>query len=200
MNPEILAGPIKLYHAPVGEAEPLPPSDAPGGPWTLIADNSLNPNADPQVSKDGLNVAITDERDEIEVMNSLYPVKEYRTSARKKFEVKLKDMRLETLALLIGNAVVDTAAVTGVKGYRRLSSEMSFIVPEYALLVVGYAPYEVDEDDYGLNYWEPRVTFKGPGAYDHKLSTPIDVTLMINCLVHPTLGLGYTTANYAAAL
>ena len=98
MYAEILAGPIKIYRAVVGTPEPLPPSDSPPAAWTLVSDNT-------QYTKDGLNVAMTDERDEIEVMNKLYPIKEYRTSARKKFEVKLKDMKIETLALLLGNAM-----------------------------------------------------------------------------------------------
>ena len=66
MYAEILAGPIKIYRAQVGTAEPLPPSDSPPVAWTLVSDNT-------QYSKDGLNVAMTDERDEIEVMNKLYP-------------------------------------------------------------------------------------------------------------------------------
>ena len=148
-------------------------------------------------TKDGLNIAMTDERDEVEVMNELYPVEEFLTSARQKFEVKLKDMKLETLAMLLGNTIADTAATATDKGYRRLSTQKSFRTPKYAILVVGYTPYEALAGEYGLNYWAPRVTFKGPGAFDHKLSTPIDLKLMINCLVHPTLGLGYTTANYA---
>lgn len=190
MYAEILAGPIKIYRAAVGTAEPVPPSASPPSPWSLISDNT-------QYSKDGLNVAMTDERDEIEVMNKLYPVKEYRTSARKKFEVKLKDMKIETLALLLGNAVAETAPTKSAKGYRRVSNEMGFILPEHALLVVGHSPYDDEEGNYGLNYWAPRCTFKGPGAFDHKLSVPSELTLMINCLIHPTLGLGYTTANYA---
>ena len=108
MYAEILAGPIKIYRAQVGTAEPLPPSDNPPVAWTLVSDNT-------QYSKDGLNVAMTDERDEIEVMNKLYPIKEYRTSARKKFEVKVKDMKIETLALLLGNAVLETAPPTPTK-------------------------------------------------------------------------------------
>ena len=119
MNAEILAGPIKLYYADVGTAEPVPPTASPPSTtWMLVAENSEEPDADPQVSKDGLNVAMTDERDEIEVMNNLYPVKEYRTSARKKFEVKLKDMRIETLALLLGNTMVQTAPTATDAGYR----------------------------------------------------------------------------------
>ena len=38
---------------------------------------------------------------------------------------------------------------------------MTFTVPEYALLVVGHTPYEEEEGNYGMNYWAPRVTFKG---------------------------------------
>ena len=189
MFAEILAGPIKIYRAPVGTPEPLPPSASPPETWTLVSDNT-------QYTKDGLNVAMTDERDEIEVMNKLYPIKEYRTSARKKFEVKLKDMKIETLALLLGNTLVQTAPTENDKGYRRVSNEMSFVVPEHGLLVVGHSPYDEEEGNYGLNYWAPRVTYKGPGNYDHKLSVPSELTLMINCLIHPTLGLGYTTANY----
>ena len=53
-------------------------------------------------SKDGLNIAMTDEREEVEVMNELYPIDEFITSARQKFEVKLKDMTIETLAHAAG--------------------------------------------------------------------------------------------------
>ena len=192
MYAEILAGPIKIYRAVVGMPEPLPPSDSPPAAWTLVSDNT-------QYTKDGLNVAMTDERDEIEVMNKLYPIKEYRTSARKKFEVKLKDMKIETLALLLGNPMIQTDPTATMKGYRRVSNEMSFIVAEHALLVVGHSPYDDEEGKYGLNYWAPRCTFKGPGKFDHQLSVPSELNCMINTLVHPTLGLGYTTANYTPA-
>ena len=189
MYAEILAGPIKIYRAVVGTPEPLPPSDSPPAAWTLVSDNT-------QYTKDGLNVAMTDERDEIEVMNKLYPIKELRKSARKKFEVKLKDMKIETLALLLGNPMIQTDPTATMKGYRRVSNEMSFLVAEHALLVVGHSPYDDEEGEYGLNYWAPRCTFKGPGKFDHQLSVPSELNCMINTLVHPTLGLGYTTANY----
>ena len=155
MYAEILAGPIKIYRAVVGSPEPLPPSDSPPAAWTLVSDNT-------QYTKDGLNVAMTDERDEIEVMNKLYPIKEYRTSARKKFEVKLKDMKIETLALLLGNPMIQTDPTATMKGYRRVSNEMSFIVAEHALLVVGHSPYDDEEGEYGLNYWAPRVHLQRP--------------------------------------
>ena len=161
MYAEILAGPIKIYTAMVGTVEPLPPSEDPSG-WDLLADDSEMGNC-PQYTKDGLNVSMTDERDEIEVMNKLYPVKEYRTSARKKFEVKLKDMRLQTLAMLLGNAVENEPATSSEKGYYRVSNEMSFIVPEYALVVVGHSPYEEEEGNYGLNYWGTARHLQGAG-------------------------------------
>ena len=196
---EVIAGPIQIYRAPVGTAEPLPPSDSPPSPWVLVGGTQASDDVQ-TYSKDGLNIAMTDEREEVEVMNELYPIEEFITSARQKFEVKLKDMTIETLALLLGNTHVDTPAVSGVKGYHRVSTQKVFRPPKYAILVVGYTPYDDLEGEVGMNYWAPRVTFKGPGAFDRKLSTPSEVTLMINCLVHPTLGLGYTTANYAPAI
>ena len=197
---EVIAGPIQIYRAPVGTAEPLPPSNTPpAATWTLVGGTQATDEVQ-TYSKDGLNIAMTDEREEVEVMNELYPIDEFITSARQKFEVKLKDMTIETLALLLGNTYVDTPAVSGAEGYRRVSTQKVFRPPKHAILVVGYTPYDDLEGEVGMNYWAPRVTFKGPGAFDRKLSTPADVTLMINSLVHPTLGVGHVTANYAAAL
>ena len=199
---EVIAGPVKLYRAEVGTAEPLPPTDTPDlNIWTLIGGTQATD--DVQIySKDGLNIAMTDEREEVEVMNELYPIDEFITSARQKFEIKLKDMTIQTLGMLIGNTVVDEAPTASDKGYYRTSTQKVFRPPKHAILVVGFTPYDDLEDDAegGMNYWAPRVTFKGPGAFDRKLSTPADVTLMINSLVHPTLGIGYATANYAPTL
>ncbi len=198
---EVIAGPIQIYRAPVGTAEPLPPSDSPPSPWVLVGGTQATDEVQ-TYSKDGLNIAMTDEREEVEVMNELYPIDEFITSARQKFEVKLKDMTIQTMGMLIGNTVVDTPATASDKGYYRTSTQKVFRPPKHAILVVGFTPYDDLEDDAegGMNYWAPRVTFKGPGAFDRKLSTPADVTLMVNCMVHPTLGLGYTTANYAPTI
>ena len=198
---EVIAGPVKLYRAPVGTAEPLPPSDTPPAPWVLIGGTQASDEVQ-TYSKDGLNIAMTDEREEVEVMNELYPIDEFITSARQKFEIKLKDMTIQTLGMLIGNAVVDEPATASDKGYYRTSTQKVFRPPKHAILAVGFTPYDDLEDDAegGMNYWAPRVTFKGPGAFDRKLSTPADVMLMINCLVHPTLGIGYATANYAPTI
>ena len=199
---EVIAGPIQIYRAAVGTPEPLPPSNTPPMPtWTLVGGTQATDDVQ-TYSKDGLNIAMTDEREEVEVMNELYPIDEFITSARQKFEIKLKDMTIDTLALLLGNDVDLTAPTASDKGYRRVSTQKVFRPPKYAILVVGFTPYDDLENDAegGMNYWAPRVTFKGPGAFDRKLSTPADVTLMINCLVHPTLGVGYVTANYLPTL
>ena len=194
---EVIAGPIQIYQAPFGTAEPLPPTDTPPSPpWLLVGGTQASDDVQ-TYSKDGLNIAMTDEREEVEVMNELYPIDEFITSARQKFEVKLRDMTIETLALLLGNPAVQTGPTATAKGYKRVSTQKTFRPPKFAILVVGFTPYNALEGEVGMNYWAPRVTFKGPGAFDRKLSTPSDVTLMINCLVHPTLGLGYVTANYA---
>ena len=105
---EVIAGPIQIYRAPVGTVEPLPPSDMPPAPWALIGGTQATDEVQ-TYSKDGLNIAMTDEREEVEVMNELYPIDEFITSARQKFEVKLKDMTIETLALLLGNSLAQTA-------------------------------------------------------------------------------------------
>ena len=198
MIAEILAGPIKIYYADAGTVEPVPPSDSPPSTtWNLIGGSGTTPHAFELYGKDGLTVNMTDERNEVEVMNELYPIEEFITSARQTFEVKLKDMKLATLGLLLGNTPVSEPATATAKGYWRVSTQKVFRPKKYAFLAVGQTPYDALEGEVGLNYWAPNVTFKGPGSFTHMLSTEIDLTLMINCLIHPTLGLGYVTANYA---
>ena len=73
-------------------------------------------------------------------------------------------MKIETLALLLGNAVLETAPTNTAKGYRRVSNEMTFAVPEHGLLVVGHSPYDDEEGNYGLNYWAPRCHLQRAGG------------------------------------
>ena len=137
MLAEILAGPIKIYYADEGTAEPLPPTDSPPtANWTLIGGNGTADEVE-LYSKDGLTVSNTDERNEVEVMNELYPLEEFITSARRTFEIKLKDMKIETLGLLLGNAVVSEAATATAKGYYRVSNQKTFKPPKHAFLAVG---------------------------------------------------------------
>ena len=189
---ELVAGPIKLYYAPQGTSEPLPPTGSPPSPWQLIGDTE-------NYSGDGLAISMSEETNEIDLLNELLPVEEFITSQRTTFEINIKDMRLELLGILLGNTVASTAASGNDAGYRRVSLERSFRKPKWAFLAVGLAPYEDTAEMEGLNYYAPRVTFKGPGSMTHMLSTPIEQTLTVNVLKHKTLGGGYVTAAYELA-
>jgi hypothetical protein len=139
---EIIAGPARVYIAPVCEAFPAI-NATPAGNWTYIGD-----------TEGGVNVSHPQEFQRLTVDQRLLTRKIIRTSAGMIVAFSLAEITLEQYSkFLYGATVTDTPAGPGTAGFRYFNIEPSVDVNTYALLVRGPSPYM----DANLQYEIPKA-------------------------------------------
>lgn len=71
---EVIAAPLELYLAPVGEAFPLIDTDPPGGNWVLVGASGSQ-----RYDEDGVSIAHNEEIEDFRMLGTTGPVKSSRT-------------------------------------------------------------------------------------------------------------------------
>lgn len=143
MREEILAAPLELYLAPVGEA--FPGIDAvPAGNWDLIG-----ASGDKNYNDDGVSLTLEQTIEPYTPVGATMPVKAFRTEEGIVISVTVSDLRPEVVSLAVNdNTVTDSGGEATVQLLRGVD------VTEYALLARGKSP--IDEGENG-QFEVPRV-------------------------------------------
>lgn len=134
---EVLAGPLTLYLAPVGEAYPAIGA-APGDNWVKVGTSGTANYAD-----DGVTVNHTQKNETARPAGTTGPIKAWRTEEDLMIGLTLWDMTLEQYATAMNGAGVATvAAGSGTPGTKTMGLTQGQEVKTYALLAVGYSAYD----------------------------------------------------------
>jgi hypothetical protein len=134
---EIIAAPLTLYWAPVGEAFPAIDA-APAGNWV-----KLGAAGDRNYSDEGVTLAHEQSIEQFRSAGSTGPVQVSRTEENLMIRVTLWDILLEQYRLALNsNAVATTAAGSGTAGFKTLDLYRGLSVARLALLARGvFSPY-----------------------------------------------------------
>lgn len=148
---EIIAAPLTLWLAPVGEA--FPTVDAtPGGNWAKIGTAG-----DLNYDEGGVTIAHSQETQKWRALGSTGPRKAFRTAEELIISVTLADMSLEELSKALNhNSVATTAAGSGTVGFKTLKTYQGLTVVTKALMVRGVSP----EDDSQNAQWQVPVVYQ----------------------------------------
>lgn len=129
---EIIAAPVVVYQAAIGEAFPLIDATVAGN-W-----NKIGTSGDRNIPEDGVTVAHSQEIEPFYSIGGTGPQKVFRT--REGFIVRftLADLTLEQYARVLNdNTVTDTAAQGGIAGFRDVDIYRGAEVSQVALLIRG---------------------------------------------------------------
>lgn len=174
---EILAGPLKLWLAPVGTAFPVADDDPAAG-WTLVAASGPR-----NFTEDGVSVQHPQSFEEFRAAGSTGPLKAFRTEEGLMIGVTIADLTLEAYKLALnGNTVAAVAAGVGTPGTKTIGLSRGASVTEYALLARGASPYG---DGMQMQYEVPRVYQSGEPEPQFEKGTPAGLALQFSALEDP---------------
>jgi hypothetical protein len=129
---EIIAAPVIVYQAAIGEAFPLIDA-AVAGNWVKIGTSG-----DRNIPEDGVTVAHSQEVEPFYSIGGTGPQKVFRTREGFVCRFTLADLTLEEYShILNDNSVTDTAASSGVAGIREVDLYRGSEVSQVALLIRG---------------------------------------------------------------
>lgn len=162
---EIIAAPFTVWLAAVGTAFPEVGS-LPSASWTKIG----GANGDQRYHEDGVSISHPQTVEMIRTLGSTGPVKAFRTEEDLFISFKVLNLTLEQYKFILnGNAVTDTAAGSGTKGYRTLPMLRGGDVTQYAMLVRGPSAYDANMH---LDYRVPTVVHVGEPEVVHQKGEP----------------------------
>lgn len=169
---EILAGPLELFLAAVGEAFPDISTSPPGGNW-----EKLGQSGDENYTDDGVSVNLTQSIETFIPAGATLPVKAFRTEEGVEITVTVADVRPEvmTLALNDNDSTAGTSPDTVTLALLR-----GLEVSEYALLARGASPEVAD----GVGQFQvPRCYMSSDGIeLVYKKGEPVGVELTFMAL------------------
>ncbi len=129
---EIIAAPIKVYQAALGEAFPAVEA-AVAGNWSLIGTTG-----DRNITEDGVTILHEDETERFYSIGGTGPQKVFRIREGLMVQFTLADISLEHYRLVLNaNSVTDVAAGGGAAGFRRVDMYRGVGVTQHALLLRG---------------------------------------------------------------
>lgn len=129
---EIIAAPVTVYQAAIGEAFPLIDAAVVGN-WAKIGTSG-----DRNITEDGVTVAHPDEVEMFYSVGGTGPQKVFRVREGFMCRFILADISLEQYRhVLNDNSVTDTAAASGVAGFREVDLYRGVTVSQVALLIRG---------------------------------------------------------------
>lgn len=174
---EIIVSPYSIYLAPVGEAFPL--IDAtPAGNWALLGTSG---NRD--YNESGIVVTHDQQIDFHRFLGETGPRKATRSSEGLMIALTLHDMSLEEQAKMLNDvSVSDTAATSGVAGFRAINMYMNLQVSQFALLLRGAGPYG---DNWNMQYQVPVVIRDGSPSPTYNKTDPTGMDFSFQALVDP---------------
>ncbi len=129
---EIIAAPVTVYQAALGEAFPLIDA-AVAGNWSKIGTSG-----DRNIPEDGVTVAHSQEIEPFYSIGGTGPQKVFRTREGFICRFTLADLTLEEYSRILNdNSVTDTAAASSVAGIREVDIYRGATVSQVALLIRG---------------------------------------------------------------
>ena len=168
---EIIAAPVTLWWAPVGE--PFPAIDAaPAGSWVKVGTAG-----DRNYTTEGVTVQHTDNVEFWRALGSTGPIKAFRTSEDLMIRITLADLTLEQYALALNHN-----PITEVGNERKTGLSRGFIVEQRALLLRGPSPYD---DQLNLQYEIPTAVQTGSPEVVFQNGTPAALALQWTALEDP---------------
>ena len=169
---EIMAGPIEIYVAPVGESFPAIGTEPPGGNWTLLGTLGTV-----EYAEDGVTVAHEESVEDFKSLGSTGTVKSFRTEEELVVSFMLHDLTLEEYARAINFATVatdtDDKTLDIYKGNEVLYRAM-------LVRTNGIAPYGAN---YNLQYEVPRVRPDAAPEVIFAKGTPAGLALSFRALI-----------------
>ena len=144
---EIVAGPAKVYLAPIGEAFP-DINEEPAGNWQDMGD-----------TEGGVSVEIGQDVTELSTDQVIAPIKVIRTGESVTITFALAEATLENLAKVLNDiTVTDVAPGSGTAGYRKFELKRGpGPMAQHAMLIRGISPY----GDWNLQFAFMRVMMTG---------------------------------------
>lgn len=158
---EIIAAPLSVYQAPVGESFPAI-EDAPAGNWALIGTSGIL-----NITEDGITIEHPDEKEMFYSVGGTGPSKVFRVREGFICRFTLADMSLEQYRHVLNDGTVtDTPAGGGDAGFRDVDLYRGADVANVALLLRGtYSPYGTG--------WNSQ--FQIPRAFQSGVPSPVFV-------------------------
>ena len=124
---EVIAGPVELYVAPVGEAYPIMGA-TPAGGWTKVGKSgSLN------FMEDGVTIANPQTVEMFRPLGSTMARKAFRTEEEVRVRVTLADVSIEAYQLALNGNAIDTATANE----KKIALKRGLSVTQYTLLAIG---------------------------------------------------------------
>lgn len=190
---EILATPLKVYLAPVGETFPDVDED-PAGNWDL-----LGTNGDENYAEDGVTVTHGQTIDTFTPLGLTVPLKAWRSAEELTIGFTLHDLSLAEYGKVLNNATVNqTAAGSGTPGYQDFSLYQGRDIAVFALLLRGLSPYG---DNYNMQYEIYKAYQSENPAPVFRKNEPAGLAIQFSILYDQTnSGIGNIVAQDAAAL
>ncbi len=186
-----------IYIGPASEARPHL-DDTPAGNWVQLGTSGKK-----NYAEEGVKVKHVQKIGLIRVAGSTLPRKATRQDEDLIISVTLLDMTLEQYKHALNNATVaDTAAVSGVPGYRSVHLAQGIEVASRAILVRGtVGPYS---ESYRTQYWLPKVCQSGSLELVFSKDKPAGLALEFTVLEDETASegdeAGFLEIQDAAAL
>lgn len=177
---EVVAAPFEIWIAPVGESFPAI-EDAPVGNWVKIGTSGNR-----SITEDGVTVQHPQTNEKFRSLGSTGPIKAFRTEEDLIIAFTIADITLENYRHALGqNTVTDTAAISGVAGFRDIDIYLGLDVDQRALLVRGLnaSPYLALTD---IQYQVPIVYENGSPEIVSQKGTPIGLALEYIAIEDPS--------------
>lgn len=172
---EIIATPLSVYIAPVGESFPDIDAD-PAGNWAL-----LGTNGNRNYEGGGVTVMHSKTYNQVRTAGSTGPVKAFLDEEAVMIRLTLLDLTAEQYAKALNdNAVTTTAAGSGSAGFKSLGlSEGLNNTAAFALLCRGPSP---EDEAMNLQYEFPRVFSSGNAEPVFQKGNPAGLALEFTAL------------------
>ena len=202
----ILAGPLRMFLANEGTVRPTGPPQGvdpksfgvvgspgvgamyPGTDWKLFADEFYD--------EEGLGFDFTETINYTRILNKTLPVVAHRSEEDFSISVGVKDMSLETVALIMNDSTITPHAATGTAdGYLVFELTRGHVVSTHSLLVIGDAPYEDSKGQQKLQFHFPLIVFEGPESFQMMLGDPAVLNVTFKILDHPTIPITMAAVN-----
>lgn len=190
----IINGPLSLYFASVGTAFPLVDDDPPTG-FTLVGTSGAK-----NYMEDGVAVAMSQSIEAFRGLGSTTALKAFRTEEDVVITVTMADLTLaEVRRALNENAVVNTAAASGIPGKDEIKLDRGVDVNTIALLVrgIGKSP---QFDTGNLQFELDKVYEGGSQELTFVKGEPAGVLLEFHALEDDAGNVGRLLAQTAVAL
>lgn len=174
---EVIAAPVVVYQAPVGEAFPLI-DDAPAGNWTQIGTGG-----DRSITEAGVTLSHPQTTEVIRALGSTAPIKVFRTEEDLLVAFEVMDITLENYLLVLNSNTVATTAPGGEAGFKEVDMFRGAEISQFAILIRGdFSPYG---DDWNTQYEIPVMFQTGSPEVVYQKGTPVGLAFEFTAIGDP---------------